>query len=113
MKPNILKTLVLLLFVYLIFVLSSNLLGIYKAGGRVEEAREKLEAERIRNEELRKKVAEVQSEEFVEREAREKLNLQKEGELVVILPESEVRMGVETEKIAEKANWEKWWELFR
>lgn len=56
----------------------------------------------------------LRSDEFVEREAREKLNLQKPGEKVVIVPESELEIarvaGEEDSK--NKRNWELWLEYF-
>ena len=51
-------------------------------------------------------ISQVEMEEYVERIAREELNLQKKGEKVVgfILPEEEIK-----EKTAESF-WKKWWE---
>ncbi len=115
MKSKIGKTLVLFIFVYLIYVLSSGLWQLYKAGGRVEEARSRLVEERQKNEELKKKLSEVKSDDFIEREAREELNMQKPGEVVVILPEIDLKGLDESQKNAEKStkNWQKWFQLFK
>lgn len=114
MKSKIGKTLVLLIFAYLIFVLSSGLWQLYKAGGRLEEVRSNLESEKKRNDELKSRLSEVESQSFVEKEAREKLNMQLSGEVVVILPEMNVNLDSESKDIEKQvSNWQKWWNLFR
>ena len=64
-----------------------------------------------KNEELKVKLQEAQSREFIEKIARDKLGLAKEGETVVILPPSEPEV---TKSAEEKIipNWQKWWKLF-
>ena len=48
---------------------------------------------------------------FIEKQAREKLNLQKEGEVVVILPKTDNKQQVTQETIKQPSNWQKWWKL--
>ena len=64
--------------------------------------------------ELAEMIKYLRSEEFVEREARQKLNLQKPGEKVVIVPEEENLMaGVGgDEDMRERRNWELWLNYF-
>lgn len=50
--------------------------------------------------------------EFQEREAREKLNLKKEGEFVVVLPESEETVSGASTNSREKSNINKWFDYF-
>jgi len=61
-----------------------------------------------------KKYQYYQSEDFIEEEARNKLNMAKPGETIVILPPnlSELlnRSRIQTE--ASLPNWKKWWNLF-
>ena len=115
MKSKVGKTLVLFIFVYLIYVLSSSLWQLYKAGGRVEEARLKLVAEREKNEGFKKRLLEVKSDEFIEKEAREELNMQKPGDLVVILPEIDLTAMDDRDEEAKAStpNWMKWFLLFK
>ena len=69
---------------------------------------------------LKRQLQDAQSEGFVERMAREKLGLVKEGETLVVMsnpPAGEagdkLQMTNEEEKTAENApNWKKWWKLF-
>ena len=113
-KAKLVKTLVLILFVYLIWVFGSGLWQLYKAGGRLESSRESLEVEQKKNEELKRKLAEVQDLSFIEKEAREKLNMQKPEETVVILPDFNLEMDVNKEDVeVDKPNWQKWLDLFR
>ncbi len=98
----------------MIWVLSNGLWQLYKAGGRIEEARNELAGERKKNEELRNKLGEVESGEFIEMQAREKLNLQRPGETVVMV--QDVESQKENKEVTEERevfNWEKWWKLFR
>jgi cell division protein FtsB len=55
----------------------------------------------------------LRSNDFVEKEAREKLNMQMPGEQVVVMSEKKVN-GASTigESQENKENWELWWEYF-
>jgi len=77
----------------------------------VEEKAQKLAAEQ---KQLLEKKAYFQSPEFVEEEARNKLNMAKPGETVVILPPNLAQVLGREEKPAapEIPNWRKWWNLF-
>lgn len=114
MRSRLGKTLILFLFVYLIWVLGKGVWQLYEASGRLGEAKGLLVEQEKKNEELKKKMTMVQSRGFIEKEAREKLNLQLPGETVMILQGLEIReQGVEQTKTRELANWQRWWELFR
>src|SRR3989338_6773380 len=52
----------------------------------IENAQQKLDIEKKENEALTREFAKTQTPEFIEKQAREKLNMAKEGETVVILP---------------------------
>ena len=68
------------------------------------------------HEELLKQSTLVESEFFVEREAREKLGLGREGESVVLLPPREVDASTSATEAKQpqemKSLWRQWWELF-
>lgn len=113
-KNRVIKIVLLSIGLYLVVVLGRDLLGLYRARDRVGRAEGKLVELKLENELLQEKVEKVASEEFKEKEVRDKLNLQKEGELTLVLPELEdfsVRDG-EIEDVGERSNWEKWWRLF-
>lgn len=101
---------------YLSYVLAKGALQLYKAQGRLGEAEVELKKEKESNVDLKRELATTETQEFVEKEARDKLNMQLPGETVVIMPESDIRpKGGEGRQEGEKTkeNWEKWWELFK
>jgi cell division protein FtsB len=91
---------------------------------RTNQIREQIEAEKVKiakiqaeNDKLASEVAQTQSAEFIEREMRNKLGLGKEGEAVVVLPDSDVLrklapvIPVEVDTLPDP-NWRKWLKLF-
>lgn len=88
-----------------------NVVRLYLAGNRVKEAQRQLDVAKAKNEQLTKWLAEVNSPEFVEREAREKLGYGKEGEVMVILPVAKEQSSF-AKASADKPNWRKWWDLY-
>ena len=116
MEKKAIKWALLALGVYLIVNLSRNVWRLKKAGGRIEEAERRLRVLEEERRRLLQQKRELESDEFVEKEARGKLFMAKEGEVVVILPKEVEelkgeRMGAEGEG-EELANWEKWVRLF-
>jgi len=88
-----------------------NVWKLYKAGDKVEVARRELADAQAEQERLKTQLEYVQSDEFVEREAREKLGLGKPGETVVIVP-TPGRVQDSGFKIQDEPNWRKWWRLY-
>lgn len=66
------------------------------------------------NKRLKSELEAVQSPEFVEREAREKLGMAKEGEAVVIMPR--INKADQSNQLTNEEKiipiWKKWWGLF-
>lgn len=90
--------------------MSVSVWKLWKAGERVEEAQAevvRLEGEKA---EFEKRLVEVKSPEFVEREAREKLGLGEPGERIIIVPKQELEKRVEEPEM--EPNWRKWWKLY-
>jgi len=89
-----------------------NVWRLYKAGDRVNEARRELAQAQTENGRLEARLKEVQSPEFVEREARERLGWGREGEVVLLLPEQKMDNGQLKIENESKPNWRKWWDLY-
>jgi len=118
---NVHKKIVNFLLIFLVFVLflslfrniskmRQNTLLITKEKDRIEALNE--EKQRLEGE-----LQKVQSEEYIEKQLRDKLGLAKEGEIIVILPEPEVVRKFapkhkEEEEILPDPNWKKWAKLF-
>lgn len=84
---------------------------LWKSGEQVHLAQIQLQQEEAKNQALKKKLAEIDSPKFIEKEAREKLGYGKEGETILILPDQkEVDSSQLT--VDSKPNWQKWWDLY-
>ena len=107
----------LLIAIFLSFSLARNIVSFTKANQALkkEEALiEELEKEVVS---LEGQVKLVNTQDFVEKVARDKLGLAKEGEIVVVLPENEVlaRLAPQIPKgddFLPPPNWQKWLKLF-
>jgi cell division protein FtsB len=91
--------------------LSRSIYDLWQKQDLLVKAREDLELEKQANIELKTKLTYVNSEQFIEEEARNKLFMVKEGESSVIVPKI---LGEKKEvvKAPELPNWQKWLNLF-
>lgn len=116
-KKRIFRILILALGFYFIVSLVQQTLSLWRAEERIRMAQRKVEEARKKNEELAERLRYVQSDEFIEREARDKLRMGKEGETIVVVPkdviEKEVeRVKKEKERPEKIPNWRLWKEAF-
>ena len=88
-----------------------------KSNQEVSKAQKKVED--LKNEEVRlqENLDRVKSNEYIEKELRDKLGLAKEGEIVLVLPDEETLKKYapdldEEEEILPDPNWKKWLKLF-
>ncbi len=109
----------ILLFLAFLFIVSSirNILRINQASKEILEAEERVDEAIAENNELKAKVKELRSPEFQEVQLRDKLNLAKEGEIVVVLPDEEILRKlapkrIEEENILPDPTWKRWLKLF-
>lgn len=114
MPKKLLTLIILIVGVGLIISLSRDIWRLLRADDWVTQARLQVEELEKRNLELKELKDYYQSEEFVEEQARNKLNLAREGETVVILPPnvSELLGQQETKEPEEIPGWQQWWNLF-
>lgn len=108
---NKLIWLAIILSVYLIFSLTKSILEFKKSDQTVVDYEKELEIEVKKNQELKKRLADVKKPEFIEREAREKLGMGRPGESILIMPPITIT-PVKKQEARELENWEKWWRLF-
>lgn len=114
-KDRFISSVLLVLGLYLIVSLSRNIFSLIKKGEEIKRESLKVEKLRAENEELKGQLEYASSPEFIEKEAREKLGLAKEGEQVVVLPENveEIVLDKEKDKGKEELpNWKRWYRLF-
>ncbi len=108
-----------MIFVVFLALLSliRNVLKVSRANKQIHDAQVKVEDLRLENENFKAEVEHLESEEFVEKQIRDKLGLAKEGEIIVVLPEDEILRKlaprrIEEEQILPDPNWKKWIQLF-
>ena len=97
--------------------LIKNIARVSKVKARIAEAEARAAKLNQDNKELKTRLAEVNSDFFVEKKLRDNLGLAKEGETVVVLPEAEILRKLAPDVPQEatalpEANWEKWVHLF-
>lgn len=110
----------LVLIVFVIFLSLSLIrkLGKVKSvNQRIEDERISLEKMEADNKELEKRIEDLQSQDHIEKQLRDKLGLAKEGEIVIVLPDEEFLRSLapkDEDEIDElpSPNWKKWLELF-
>jgi len=114
MKSRVFQIIIVLLGLILVWKLTNGLWRLIRASRQIkmiEERVVKLEEEKRK---LSSKQKYYQSPEFIEEEARNKLNMAKPGETVVILPSNinELMNYPKRQLDPQLPNWKKWWNLF-
>lgn len=100
--------------VAILLVIINNLVrstyDIWQKKDFVTEAEKTLSFQKQENQRLKSQLSYSKTAEFIERQARDKLFMVKEGEQRVLLSkDSEETVGETKERLP---NWRKWWELF-
>jgi len=75
------------------------------------QAQKQLEVEKIKNQKLKAELSYVQTDQFIEEEAHNKLFLVKPGEQEVLLPSRSAQNTTQNPK-QQISNWKKWLQLF-
>ena len=112
MKKTLCQLAILGFGFYLEIALSRELFSLVKKGERTKQMEQKATELETKKKELTERLEYVKSEEFVEKEAREKLNMAKEDEVIVVLPEKLELRGQESEIDEDLPNWRQWLRLF-
>lgn len=105
-------------FVVLVVIsLIRNILGTLEATKKIGKKEAEVAGLRKKNEELKKKLEEISSDFYIEKQIRDKLSLAKEGEIVVVLPPEDVLRSIVPELPSEEEElpdpiWRKWYKLF-
>lgn len=103
------------IFLLLIIALGRESYINYQTNQEIKELQEKIEELKKSNVELAEMEKYFQSEEFLEKEARLKLNLIRDGEKLIIVKEEEqnsIEEQSEEEKSESVSNFRNWWRYF-
>lgn len=104
---------ILLVEAYLIISFSRSVWGLWQRQEEIDRQRERVGKLLQENNRLQSQLTYVRTEEFIEKQAREKLNLVKPDETVVVVPESVLRAATASASpTPPPPNWEQWMRLF-
>ncbi len=109
----------LILGLLIVVQLSRSIISIYGRGGRVGELAAEVAGLEKEKEDLEREKAFRETAEFVEREARDKLRMVREGERILVLPD-ETRMSADRQAdergtvvdVQSLPNWKRWVEFW-
>lgn len=106
-----------ILIILLAFSIVRNIGGAGRVEAEIEAERAKVEKMKEDNKKLQEEIAQSQGDAFVEKQIRDKLGLVKEGDVIVVLPDSDVLRQLAPQSPEEndtlpEANWKRWLKLF-
>ncbi len=109
-----------ILFIFVLFLFFSLIRGVFKLSDsdkKIKEAEHRLRELEEEKKDLESKLSMIESEDYLEKQVRDKLGLVREGEIVVILPDAEIVKKFapkieENQEVLSEANWKKWLKLF-
>jgi len=107
------KILFIIIVIFCLFVINDLIRSIYDIWQKkdfVREVQKELNFQKQENQRLKSALSYSQTQEFIEKEARDKLFMVKKGEQKVLFPnETEEALKEKKESLP---NWKQWWELF-
>lgn len=113
-KPFFLLLLIIVLIIA--YNLIAQIVATLRSGERLQTTASQLQDLEAKNKELKKKLADVKSSDFIEQQARDKLGLGKAGETIVVIPDQKINsvLGISQESKQEVRlpNWQGWLKLF-
>ncbi len=111
MKGTTIRTLIIIISLGLCLSAGKTIIGLWQRKDIVKVRESELSQVKEKNKELERELTDIQSDDYVERIARDKLGMLREGEAIVILPDR-ASGGGSTETNDNVPNWKKWWRLF-
>lgn len=99
---------------FIINGLVHSIISLWQKKHLIDEARQELIAQKQENKKLKQQLSQVNKQQFIEEQARDKLFLVKPGEGIVVMPTQAVHASSsgKTQPIDSRPNWLKWWQLF-
>ena len=121
MKRRLYQLTIIVIGLFIIYGSSRNIIELWQQKQRVWKIQKEVKELEVEEAELKKKLEYYRSDEYVEKVAREKLLLQKEGETVILLPQGQNQdqslnikdQNYEDNNKTEPSIWQRLVELFR
>lgn len=106
--------LIILVILFVVYNLINQIIEATRSGERLSEAADAVYKLEVKNKQLKKKLSQIQSLQFLEAEIRNKLGMSKKGETVVVIPEEKLKSVMEASQAAEVRlpNWLGWIRVF-
>jgi cell division protein FtsB len=104
------KIFFIFLTIFLFFSLIPNILNFKNRLGLYQEIKKELEEEKKKTIELKTNIAKKKSVSEIEKTIRNKLNLLKENEVMIIIPSPTIIP--QPSPTVTLTNWQKWWKVF-
>lgn len=108
---TIIAVIIILVLLIIIKGIISSIINLRENSHIVSTLNSSLNEEKKKDQFLKEELYFVQTPEYIEQQAREKLGLVKPGEHIVLAPEASSTPQTVT-KIDNTPNWEKWWKVF-
>ncbi|OGB60571.1 hypothetical protein A2Y26_04525 [candidate division CPR2 bacterium GWD2_39_7] len=102
--------LIFLVIVYLFFLVGKTVYENYKFNKQLSALQDEINASEIKINKMKEDIEYFKTDEYREREAREKLNKQKPGETVIVITPDGKEAPKANIKKEEDPNYVKWWE---
>lgn len=106
---------IILLGIGFLYSFSQQIVNSLQANNRLDQITGEVITLQKKNLELQKRLTEVNSNQYIEEQARDKLNFSRPDETVFLIPEGELKkiLGVKKEEVKEKIlNYLGWFKLF-
>lgn len=114
-RKKVVLALSLIMLLVIAYGLGKQFYSSLQTGERLEVEIEEVDRLQKRNAQLKKRLEEVQTPQFIEEAARNKLNFSRPNETVIIIPQEEIDKVLNAEKKVEEIklpNWQAWLRLF-
>lgn len=114
MIRKIVLGLIILAILVTVYKLLTQIIDATKSGERLSQAADMVYQLEAKNRQLKNKLVQTQSPQYLEEEVRNKLGLAKKGETVVIIPEEKLKLVLGASSAAQTRlpNWLGWLKVF-
>ena len=105
---------IILIILVIIYNLVTQIMAAVKSGERLSQSAEAVYKLELKNKQLKKKLSQMQSLDFIEEEVRNKLGFARKGETMIIIPEEKLKLvlGVNSPAQIRLPNWLGWLKVF-
>lgn len=114
MIRKVILGLIILVILFVVYSLINQIIEATRSGERLSEAADVVYKLETKNKQLKKKLSQIQSPQFLEEAIRNKLGMSKKGETVVVIPEEKLKLVMGASQAAELRlpNWLGWLKVF-